>query len=217
MVSSRPRGMSAPAGDRDFEFIDRTHDRPGGDGELSDGQVRAVVHAVDFDARPAGEQAVVDHRPRPGSTFFGGLEYDDHRTVEGTALGEVPRGAQQHRRVTVVTAGVHLALAPARPRACPSASSIGRASISARSPIVRPEPLVCAADHADDTGAPDPLDDLVDAGWRSASATSPAVRGHVVQQLGVLVQVAAEAGQALRLSCATQFSTAMRQASFFMR
>ena len=81
----------------------------GPDGEGADRQARHVVHAVDLLDAEAVHQAVVDHRLAAAAAFLGGLE-DHHRgAVEIARLGQVVGGAEQHRGVAVVAAGVHLA------------------------------------------------------------------------------------------------------------
>ena len=98
------------------------------------------------------------------------------------------RRAEQHRDVTVVAAGVHV------PGVCERygtsfSSSIGSASMSARSMIVLPGAR--AAHDADDAGPPDPVVDL------EAERAQPRgdERGGAVfleAQFGVLVQIAAD-------------------------
>ena len=53
------------------------------------------------------EHAVVDHRLRPGAAFLRWLEAEDERAVEFPIFSEPARRAEQHRRMAVVTAGVH--------------------------------------------------------------------------------------------------------------
>ena len=67
------------------------------------------MHAKDRFARKALEQTVVDHSLRAGAAFFGRLEDEVHDAVEA-AMQRQPAGAgQQHRGVSVVTAGMHAA------------------------------------------------------------------------------------------------------------
>ena len=76
-----------------------------------------VVHAVDLLDAEALHQPVVDHLAAAAAAFLGRLE-DHHRgAVEVAGLGEVLRGAEQHRGVAVVAAGVHRAGGAARRRA----------------------------------------------------------------------------------------------------
>ena len=67
------------------------------------------MHAVDLLDAEALHQAVLDHRLAAAAAFLGRLEDDDRGAVEIARLGEVARGAEQHRGVAVMAAGVHLA------------------------------------------------------------------------------------------------------------
>jgi hypothetical protein len=56
------------------------------------------------------QDALADHRLRPAEPLLAGLEAEDDVPREALALlDEDRRGAQQHRHVAVVSAGVHLA------------------------------------------------------------------------------------------------------------
>ena len=56
------------------------------------------------------EQTFLDHDPRAVVPLLAGLEHEEHRAGERlTTAREQPRGAHQHRRVTVVPARVHRA------------------------------------------------------------------------------------------------------------
>jgi hypothetical protein len=72
-------------------------------------------------------------------------------------------------------------------------SAIGSASMSARSPMTRPE-RACAADDADDAGAADPCDDLVAAEGAQLVGDDAGGAVHVEQQFGMLVDVASPGG-----------------------
>ena len=106
------------------------------------GRPGIIVHAVDFLDAEAVHQAVLDHGLAAGAALLGRLE-DHHRGAgEVARLGEVARGAEQHGGVAVVAAGVHLA-GHRRLVGTSFASSIGSASMSARSPITRPARRPC--------------------------------------------------------------------------
>jgi hypothetical protein len=63
--------------------------------------------SVDLLDVPAVHQPVVHHRLAAGTAFLGGLEDDHRRAVEVARLAEILGGAQQHRRMPIVAAGVH--------------------------------------------------------------------------------------------------------------
>ena len=67
------------------------------------------MHAVDLLHAEAVHQPVLDHGLAAAAAFLGGLEDDDRGAVEIAGLGEIARGAEQHRGVPVMAAGVHLA------------------------------------------------------------------------------------------------------------
>jgi hypothetical protein len=67
------------------------------------------VHAIDFlNAEPL-DQSVLDHGERAGGALLRRLENDDRGAGKVTRLGEISGGAQQHRGVPVMAAGMHLA------------------------------------------------------------------------------------------------------------
>jgi hypothetical protein len=79
------------------------------DRELADGQAGHVVHAVDLFDAEALHHAVLDHQVAAAAAFFGRLEDDRDVAGEIARLGEVFGGTEQHRRVAVMAAGMHLA------------------------------------------------------------------------------------------------------------
>ncbi len=78
----------------------RTHRR------LAERQQGHVVIGVDFVARIAVEQAVVDHGLGAQAVLFGGLEDQHHASARRRIGAQVTGDAQQGRRVAVVAAGV---------------------------------------------------------------------------------------------------------------
>src|SRR5690606_29064415 len=90
-------GVAAASGDVDGELIGCGHQRAGADGEGAGGDAGHVVHAEHLLDAPALHQAVLDHRLAAGAAFFRRLENDDGGAVEVAALGEVARGAEEHR------------------------------------------------------------------------------------------------------------------------
>ena len=82
---------------------------PGRMANWPSGMPGIIVHAVDFLDAEAADQAVLDHRGSAGAALLRGLE-DHHRGAgEIARLGEIFGGAEQHRGVAVMAAGVHLA------------------------------------------------------------------------------------------------------------
>ena len=82
---------------------------PGRTAKSPTGEARHVVQAVDLLDAEALHQPVLDHLAAAAAAFLGRLEDDDGGAVEVPGLGEVLRGAEQHRGVAVVAAGVHRA------------------------------------------------------------------------------------------------------------
>ena len=109
----RHRCMPAAALDRDLENVERGHHWPGPDGELTDRQFRPVVHAEDGVDRMLFEHALLDHDPRAAFILLGRLKDEMDRSGEVAGLGQVLRGAEQHRGMAVMAAGMH---PPALPR-----------------------------------------------------------------------------------------------------
>ena len=67
------------------------------------------MQAIDFVAGKTLEQFVGQHGSGAAQAFFGGLE-DEHDTSREVArLGQIARGAQQHRRMPVVSTPMKLA------------------------------------------------------------------------------------------------------------
>ncbi len=106
----RPRAVRALAGDLDVEQAAARHLRARADGELADVELGPVVHAEDLLAGELLEQPVLDHGLGAATAFLGRLEDEVHRAVEVARGREVLGGAQQHRRVAVMAAGMHAAL-----------------------------------------------------------------------------------------------------------
>ena len=70
-----------------------------------------VVQAEDRIAGEALEQTVGDHRLGAAdlARLLGRLEDQRYRAIEAAGAGKILGRAQQHRRVPVMAAGVHLA------------------------------------------------------------------------------------------------------------
>ena len=102
-------GVRAAALDVDIDAVGRRHHRTGPDGEFAERDAGEVVHPVDLlDAEPL-HHAVLDHLAAAAAALLGRLEDHHGGAGEIARLGQVARGAQEHRGVAVVAAGVHLA------------------------------------------------------------------------------------------------------------
>jgi len=82
---------------------------PGANRKLSDRQFWPIVHSINCVNGVALERALLDHQARSAFILLGRLEHKINRAYEVPRLGEMSGRSQQHRRVTIVTAGVHTA------------------------------------------------------------------------------------------------------------
>jgi hypothetical protein len=71
---------------------------------------RSVVEREDRVARKLIEQPFFDHDPAAAPALFGRLEDQVHGALEIPGRRKISGGAEQHRRVPVVAAGVHAAV-----------------------------------------------------------------------------------------------------------
>jgi hypothetical protein len=114
-------------------------------------QLRPVVQGVDLVHREAVEQALADHHAPAAAVLLGGLEDHVHGAVEVARLGEVARRAEQHRRVSVVPAGVHAAGMPRGVRLV--GGLVHGQAVEVGAQADRPAAArVAAGDHADEPG-----------------------------------------------------------------
>ena len=102
-------GVAADAFDPDREVLGRGHDGARPHRERTDRHARPIVHAIDLLDAEAVHQPVLDHRQSARAALFRRLEDHDRRAGKIAGLGEILRGAQQHRGMAVMAAGVHLA------------------------------------------------------------------------------------------------------------
>ena len=138
----------------DLDVVGRSHHRARTDGELADRKAGIVVHAVDFVDAEAGDQPVLDHRQTAGAALLRRLEDHHGGAGEIARLGEIFGGAEQHRGVAVMAAGVHLARHGRFVRQAGFLLERQRIHVGAK-----PDDLVArlaAADDADDAGPADP-------------------------------------------------------------
>ena len=184
----RPRGVAAEPLDPDIDRVGRGHDRAGPDRERADRNARAVMHAIDLIDAEAVHQPVLDHRGGAGAALLGRLE--DHHRIAGEipGLGEIARGAQQHRGMAVMAAGVHLA------RRLGGVGQIGLLLDRQRIHVgAQPDHLdvalagrLAALDDADHAGAAEAGRDLVAAEFPQPVRHECRGAMHVVQQFGML-------------------------------
>ncbi len=104
----RHRRMAAVAAHGDLEGAGAGHHRPRHHRNFADRNAGPVVQAEHGVDREALEQPVLDHHRRAAFGLLGRLEDEGHAAVEIRVGGQPARGAEQHRRVAVVAAGVHL-------------------------------------------------------------------------------------------------------------
>ena len=104
------RAVAALSAHRDVQLVGRRADGTGRDTDPVGGNARVdVQHGDRFHFRIV-QGAFVDHWLRAAGAFFGRLKEQHDRARKRLAHGgENSRRAQQHRRVRVVTACVHLA------------------------------------------------------------------------------------------------------------
>ncbi len=155
----RPRRVAAFAFDRDLDVVGRRHHRAGADGEFADRQARIIVHAVDFIDAEAAHQAVLDHRQPAAAALLRRLEDDHGGAGEIACLGQIFGGAEQHRGVAVMAAGMHLARHRRFVRQAGFLLERQRVHVGAQ-----PDDLfagLAAADDADDAGPADAGYDFV--------------------------------------------------------
>ena len=185
--------MSAEPLDPDVDGIGRGHDRTGADRERADRNSRTVMHAIDLVDGKAVQQPVLDHGGCSSAALFRRLK--DHNRVarEIPRLGEITRRAEQHRRVPVMAAGVHLA------RRFGGVSEICRLLDRQRVHIgAQPDHLdvafgrrLAALDDADDAGTAQTRGDFVAAEFPQPLRHECRSAVHVVQQFGVFMDIAA--------------------------
>ena len=173
--------------DRDLDRVARRVEQPFAKPDLADRLRRGEVQAVGaLDAEPL-EHAVLDHRFRPAFAFFGGLEQEADGTGDvGAPPGDDARGAEQHRDVTVVAAGVHV---HRRARAIRDVVLLVERQCVHVGPQHDRLPGPRSAQHADDAGLADPGMHLVP---QRQQPIGDERRGAIFfeTELGMLVQVA---------------------------
>ena len=105
------RGMAAHPPDGDIGGIGRGHHRAGAQKDVAFRRAGMVVQAEDrVEGKPL-EQAVGDHRLGAAefTGLFGRLEDQGDGAIEAAGAGKILGRTQQHRRMSVMSAGMHLA------------------------------------------------------------------------------------------------------------
>ncbi len=147
------RRVRALAGRDDLEDVVGAHERSGAHREGAGRLERPVVHAVDRAHRKPLEQPFLDHDPPAALVLLRGLEDEVERPGEALLLRQRGGGAQQHRRVAVVAAGVHLAGDLRRVRDAGLFLDVQCVEIGAQADRLA---AGAGAEHADDAGLREP-------------------------------------------------------------
>ncbi|GAC1599607.1 MAG: hypothetical protein NVS3B2_00940 [Ramlibacter sp.] len=93
--------------------MDEANTRPALTAQFPGLRARPVVHSEHRVHGELLEQAVADHFAGAAAAFFSGLEDQVDRAIEIAVLRKVLCGAEQHRRVPIVAAGMHLSVVAA--------------------------------------------------------------------------------------------------------
>jgi hypothetical protein len=190
--------MAAEPFDVDVDTIRRGEQRPGPDSEGADRQAGRVVHPVDFlDPEPL-HQAVPHHLAAAAAPLLRRLENHHRRAGEIAGLGEIFGRAEQHGRVPVMAAGVHLAGRRGAVRQVGLLGDRQRVHVGAQSdhPSARPR-LFAPADHADHAGAADAGHHVIAAERLQFLGDQARGAMHIELQFRVRVQVAPPSGDFL--------------------
>ena len=187
-----PRRVAAEPLDLDVDRVRGRHDRTGADRELADRNAGAIVHAINLLDAETVHQPVLDHRGCARTALFGRLEDDDRGAGEIARLGEIARRTQQHGRVAVMAASVHLAC---RLRGIGKIGLfLDRQRIHIGAQADHLEAAIgglAALDHADHTGLADARDYLIAAELPQTVGHECRSAVHVVEQFGMLVDIPA--------------------------
>ncbi len=179
--------MAAVAGDLDLEAVGGRQERPLPDREHAERDSRHVVHAVDLLDLETVHDAVVHHLAPAAAALFGRLEDDNGVSGEIARLREIARRAQQHGRVAVMTAGVHLA------RRFGFVGDAGRLDDRQRVHVGAQADgaarALAALDHTDDPGAPKSRHHLVAAEFLQLLFHDASGAEDIEHEFGVTVQI----------------------------
>ncbi len=197
-MGSRVRcGVAAGSLDEDRKGLGRGHRSAAHDSEFADRHSRPVVDRIGALHGKALEHAVIDHRLRAGAAFFRRLEAEDERSIERPGLREMAGRPEQHRRVAVMSAGVHASgrgggvfgAARLRDRQSVHVGADENAPVRAR------RRALGAVQDAENAGLADAFDNLVEP--EGAEPLGDQARGarQIVGQLGMTMEIAPPFGQ----------------------
>ena len=103
------RCVPAEPRDNNLKFIGGGLERSGARHDCPDRDTGAVMEAIDLINSEPVDQPVIDHRLGACATFLCRLEDQNDVAVEVPRLTQVFRGAQQHRCMPIMAAGMHRA------------------------------------------------------------------------------------------------------------
>jgi hypothetical protein len=146
----RHGAMRAVAGHGDLEHVVGRHHGPIAHREPAHRQARPVVHPVDLVHGKALEQPLLHHHAPARLALFGRLEDEIGGAGEVAGLGQVAGGAEQHRGMAVMAAGMHLAGRPGGIGPVGLLVDVERVHVGAQADGAA---LVLALEHAHDAGA----------------------------------------------------------------
>ncbi len=153
------------------------------------------MHAVDALDAETLHQPIVEHGFGAAADLFGRLEDQRDGTGEIAGLGEIFRGAEQHRGVPVMAAGMHMARRLRRIGLAGFLDDRQRVHVGAQPDhraLSQP-----AADDRDNARAADTGDDVVATGRTQLFGNKSGGARKVEADLGLLMQQPAPAGNIL--------------------
>ncbi len=189
----RHGGMAALPLHRDVEERRAGHGRALADAERAGPAIGRIVHPVDLVAGEPLEEPVGEHALRAAEPLLRGLEDQHRRPREVPRRRQMLRRAQQHRRVPVVTAGVH---DPGRPGGVVEVRALlDRQRVHVRAQPDPARPLTPAVDQPDDARPRDAVVHLVHSVLPQLVGDDPGRPVLLEPQFGMGVQVAEDRGQ----------------------
>jgi hypothetical protein len=123
------------------------------------------VQRVNGGHRKAVEQPILDHHLRTGVAFLSRLEDRENGAVELPIRGEATDGAEQHRRMTVMPAGMHASVVSRPVRDIVAFTDRQCVHVSAKTDRTTCRVLPSMYD-GDDTASPDSGVNFISAGGR---------------------------------------------------
>ncbi len=99
--------MTAVAVHPDKSLIDRSHDRPITEGKLAEGNAGIVMKGKNSITRKTVEQSFVYHDLGAAEILFRRLENQMNGSVEIAPLSQSLGSTEQHRRMAIMSTGMH--------------------------------------------------------------------------------------------------------------